>query len=80
MSEIVVNQNPKNNNNKEYKKLYREQNKIKIAEYARLYYHKKNESNPERLEKFNKTVQKNFLIRNGLETPRKVGRPIKVKL
>jgi hypothetical protein len=59
------------------KQLWLKNNKEKIAEYARNYYHKRCERDPEYKKKLCEKERKNKEKRNNLKEVKSVGRPLK---
>ena len=53
----------------------KKQSKEKLAQYARTYYQKRADSDPEFLKILNERVKSNRNKRLNLDAPRKVGRP-----
>ena len=53
-------------------------NKEKLAQYARTYYQKRVDKDPQFLKVLNERVKRNKNKRLNIETPRKVGRPRKI--
>ena len=63
----------------ESRKKWRQANPNKLAEYARNYYHKRTQIDPEYKKKLCEKEKENKAKRNGINIKRSVGRPLKYK-
>ena len=59
----------------ESRKKWRQANPNKLAEYARNYYHKRTQNDPEYKKKLCEKEKENKAKRNNIEIKRPVGRP-----
>ena len=63
----------------ESRKKWRQANPNKLAEYARNYYHKRTQIDPEYKKKLCEKEKENKAKRNSINNKRSVGRPLKYK-
>lgn len=63
----------------ESRKKWRQANPNKLAEYARNYYHKRTQNDPEYKKKLCEKEKENKAKRNSIYIKRSVGRPLKYK-
>ena len=63
------------NKSSETRKKWRQANPNKLAEYARNYYHKRTQSDPEYKKKLCEKEKENKAKRNNINIKRSVGRP-----